>query len=166
MANYMVFQVAIHSFWQILYEIVPQKFHCLRDMAEASTSATLPTSHGSFGVSRETLPASCHNCFLNFTEWIYEYYTHEDKLVHFCQNHGLIHKQCQCPTCGRDCRLDLNKKAWRCDASCVKGKKKRKRCSFKVSIFKGTWFERSHLDIDSNLRFCWLYLSDYFSYLH
>ena len=33
-----------------------------------------------------------------------------------------------------------------------------------MSIFKGTWFERSHLDIDTNLRFCWLYLTDYFSY--
>ena len=95
-------------------------------MAQASTSALpLPTSpgHGSFRVSRETLPVSCPNCYLNFSEWIFEYYTHFDKLVEFCQNHGLIRKQCQCPTCSRDCRLDLNKKAWRCDCSYVKEKK-------------------------------------------
>ena len=32
----MVFQVAIHSFWQILYEIVPQKSHSFREMAQGS----------------------------------------------------------------------------------------------------------------------------------
>ena len=27
-----------------------------------------------------------------------------------------------------------------------------------------TWFDKSHLDAETNLRLCYLYLSDYFSY--
>ena len=82
----------------------------------------------------------------------------------YSQDHGLILRSRNCPTCDRECRLDLNKKAWRCDGSYIKNKQKRRKCSFQVSIFKGTWFYKSHLDLDCNLRFCYLFLTDYFSY--
>ena len=139
----MVFQVAIYSFWVtipvggtifILFE--------KRDMAEGCSSGgpSVPTSSSGSIVCRETLPLSCPDCYLNFTEWVNVYYSHTDKIVKFCQDHGLIKKECFCPTCGRQCRLDLNQKSWRCGFSFVKNKQKRKKCNFKVSIFNGTWF--------------------------
>ena len=87
MGNHMVFQVAIHYFWDNgPYEVLPHNFNAFRDMAEASTSAlpvpnplvSPPIGDGSFRVCRETLPVSCPNCYSNLSEWIYEYYTHLD----------------------------------------------------------------------------------------
>ena len=132
-------------------------------MAEASTSG-LPFRLSVTDVSFDNLPATCENCYLNFTEWVHVYYGNFAKTIEFSQNHGLILKECKCSSCGENSRLDLNKKAWRCDRSFAKSKKKRKRCSFKVSIFHDSWFDHSHVDAETNLRFCYLYLSDYFSY--
>ena len=129
-------------------------------MGEASTSALFPVSD----LCSQTLPAQCENCYLNFTEWIHVYYGKFENNIQFCQNHGLILKDCKCPSCGNFARLDFNQNAWRCDRSVSKGKKKKKRCNSKRSIFVKTWFDNSHLDAETNLRLCYLYLSDHFSY--
>ena len=81
MANHMVFQVAIHYFSDNgPYEVRPHNSNTFRNMAEASTSAlpvpnpnplvSPPISDRSFRVCRETLPTSCPNCYLNFTNTI------------------------------------------------------------------------------------------------
>ena len=70
-------------------------------MSEASTSALVVPD-----VSLDTLPATCENCYLNFTEWVHVYYGDFAKIVEYCQNHGLILKECKCPTCGENSRLD------------------------------------------------------------
>ena len=42
--------------------------------------------------------------------------------------------------------------------------KKRKRCNFRVSIFKNSWFEKAHIDIETNILFIKLFTLDCFSY--
>ena len=93
-------------------------------MGEASTSALSPVSD----VCSQTLPAQCENCFLNFTEWIHVYYGQFENNIQFCQNHGMILKECKCPSCGNFARLDFNQNAWRCDRSVAKGKKTSHAC--------------------------------------
>ena len=131
MANEMLLKVAISYFWHtVSYDFLEGNMICFGGMAESGcVSSSDPGFSGSFGeigVSRNCLPVSCDNCYLNFTEWVHEYYTHLDRLVKYCQDHGLIKNECFCAACDRECRLDLNKKAWRCDSSYVKNKQKRK----------------------------------------
>ena len=67
--------------------------------------------------------------------------------------------------CNSVCRLDFRCKYFRCDKSVKAGHKKRWRCNFKVSVFKTIWFDKSHLDVETNLFFFLLiFLFDSFSY--
>ena len=123
------------------------------------------------GPSRQTPPEnppsevlSCENCFLSYGDFCVAYTQHFDKLVLFSQNHGLILKEKLCPTCNNICTLDLVRKTFRCQKSVALGHKRRKKCSFEQSIFKGTWFDHSHLDLESNLKFVVLFLQEWFSY--
>ena len=84
--------------------------------------------------------------------------------MEWCQRHGLLLKEKQCPHCENVCRVDFSKKAWRCDKTYKDSCKRKKRCNFYVSLFKGSWFDHSHLDVESNLRFVYLFLQDWFSY--
>ena len=93
----------------------------------------------------------CVNCHVGYGEFWAIYSGKFDKLIELAQNHGVLLKERECPTCKNLCRLDLNRKQWRCDKSYVAGKRRRKRCSFSVSVFKGTWFANSHLDIETKV---------------
>ena len=86
------------------------------------------------------------------------------QLIAFLQNHGVILNQRQCPHCENECRIDWNRKLFRCDKSVVTSGRRRKRCNYKVSLFKGTWFERSHIDIETNVKFLVLFVHDAFSF--
>ena len=78
MANYMAFQVVIYSFWDVIpYDLLGGRISILfeiRDMAEGGRSVS-PSEPGastsrSIEVCRKSLPVSCPDCYLNFTEWI------------------------------------------------------------------------------------------------
>ena len=91
------------------------------------------------------------------------YFGHSDLLIDLAKDHGLILNSINCVKCERPCRIDYNKKWFRCDKSVVRNRR-RKRCSYNVSIFNNTWFAKSHLDIETNLLFVNLFLRKYFSY--
>ena len=61
-------------------------------------------------------------------------------------------------------RIDFNRLLFRCDRSVVTKGKRKRRCNFTVSCFKGTWFARSKLDIETNLKFVFLFLQKAFSF--
>ena len=109
-------------------------------------------------------PISCPNCFISYGDFCVTYSGKIQLLFDFAQRHGLILTEKKCPTCGEPCRVDYNRKAFRCDKSYVTRGCRRKKCNFLVSCFKGTWFERSHLDIETNLKFVYLFLQKCFSY--
>ena len=81
----MVFQVAIYSFLDTIPAIsgwrLGDTIFILFEKRGMAVSI----------VCRETLPLSCPDCYLNYTEWVY---SHTDKIVKFCQDHGLIKQQC------------------------------------------------------------------------
>ena len=84
-------------------------------------------------------------------------------LVSNAQTHGLLLSEKVCPECKSVCRIDLQKKDF-VVTSVPRGHKRRKRCNFFAGLFKGTWFEHSHLDLETNINFVVLFLQDWFSY--
>lgn len=107
---------------------------------------------------------SCPDCFVGYGQFCYLYTGRFDKLVSFSQTHGLILSEKRCPQCQSLCRIDLNKKSFRCDKSAASGHKRRRRCNFSESVFKGTWFDHAHVDLETNLKFIVLFVQDWFSY--
>ena len=109
-------------------------------------------------------PNTCLDCYTTYGEFCVIYCGNFQKIVEWCQRHGPLLKEKQCPHCENVCRVDFSKKAWRCDKTYKDSCKRKKRCNFYVSLFKGSWFDHSHLDVESNLRFVYLFLQDWFSY--
>ena len=121
------------------------------------------------GPSREPEPPTpelltCPDCFIGYGQFWLSYSGKLDKLVRYCQDHGLILSEKECPECHSLCRIDLHRKAFRCDKSVARAHKRRRRCNFFVSIFQGTWFDHSHIDLETNFKFVVLFLQDWFSY--
>ena len=109
-------------------------------------------------------PLSCPHCFLTYGDFCHTYTDNLKGLVSYPQTHGLLLSEKVCPECNSVSRIDLQKKGFRCDKSVPHGHKRRKRCNFFAGLFKGTWFEHSHLDLETNIKFVVLFLQDWFSY--
>ena len=87
------------------------------------------------------------------------------KLLKFLFLHHVLLQCLWCDSCGERCRLDLSKFIFRCDRRHVVYDARRRRrrtwrCRFSRSLFKGTWFERSHLSVSQvcHLNCLWLIL--------
>ena len=102
--------------------------------------------------------------FISYGDFCVSYSGQVRLLLDFVQRHGVILKEKTCPNCATLCHLDCNRKAFRCDKTLVSRGKRKRRCNFSVSCFKGTWFERAHLDIETNLKFVFLFLQKAYSY--
>ena len=134
---------------------------------------SLQTKFLSLPVVMEQLPGtptpslsgvSCENCFISYGDFCVVYSGKLDLLIAFAQRHGLILAEKKCPNCDSVCRIDYNKLAFRCDHSVVTRGKRKRRCSFYVSCFKGTWFANAKLDTETNLKFVFLFLQKAFSF--
>ena len=101
---------------------------------------------------------------LPYGEFSHIYTDNFKGLLSYAQTHGLLLSEKVCPQCKSVCRIDLQKKGFHCDKSVPRGHKRRRRCNFFASLFKGTWFEHSHLDLETNFKFVVLFLHDWFSY--
>ena len=132
--------------------------------SSSSTSGDVSRLHleNPNNISNSALPRTCQNCYLSHMQLVVYYFGQPEKVIKYCQDHGVISSESDilCPTCSTQCRLDLRRKAFRCDKSYSVRKKKRRRCNFFVSIFKGTWFGKSQVDIETNFFLVYIYLSD------
>ena len=112
----------------------------------------------------ENLPVSCEGCYLSYGDFCGTYFNDCEGLLKLLVRHGLLPEKKLCQNCGKECRLDLRRKAFRCDKTYTVHKKGRKKCNFVQSLYKGTWLEKSHVDFHTNMRFVNLFVQDYFSY--
>ncbi|XP_068237043.1 uncharacterized protein [Palaemon carinicauda] len=110
------------------------------------------------------IPVSCGDCFLSYGEFVLAYSGNIEKLVDLCQRHNLILQNKNCPHCHEVCRVDYKKHSFRCDKSYITKGRRRKRCSYKVSLFVGTWFSKGKLDIETNLKFIVVWVQSWFCY--
>lgn len=106
----------------------------------------------------------CAGCDYGYGDFVLKFVGNAEKILDYVRDHSIILKTVNCSNCGSECRIDYRRKDFRCDKSCAKGHKKKRRCAFSRTIFKGTWFDKSKLDVETNLRFCNLFLRKGFSY--
>ncbi|XP_068237611.1 uncharacterized protein [Palaemon carinicauda] len=116
------------------------------------------------GPSSRSDCVTCENCFISYWDFCVHYSGKVDLIIAFAQRHGLILAEKKCPNCENVCRIDYKKLAFRCDRSVVTRGKRKRRCNFFVSCFKGTWFGKAKLDIETNLKFVFLFLQKAFSF--
>ena len=51
----------------------------------------------------DLLPVNCDNCYLNYRDFCLFYSGNFERLLIYAQDHGLVKKECKCPTCGSLC---------------------------------------------------------------
>ena len=77
-------------------------------MAVASTSAeNLP----------ENLAVRCEGCVITYGAFCFLYSSNIEKLIKYCQDHGVLLPEKLCDSCHSVCRIDINKLSFRCDRS-------------------------------------------------
>lgn len=110
------------------------------------------------------IPLSCEGCYLPYGDFVATYLNDAEGLLKLLMRHGLLPEAKRCDNCGKECRIDMRRKAFRCDKTYTVPKKGKRKCSFLQSIYKGTWLEKSHVDFVTNMRFVNLFVQDFFSY--
>ena len=69
-----------------------------------------------------------------------------EKIVQYCQSHGVLLSGKVCPHCNSECRLDYHLKSWRCDKSVKVGHhKKRKSVIFAFQFIRTLGLKRRTL---------------------
>lgn len=129
----------------------------------ASSVQPPATSPAAISCSALTMDAHCSDCDLGLLEFYHRYTGKPRDLFDLCVRHRLILESKECETCGKPATLDFSKKLWRCQKINRRNRKKVK-CSFSQSVFKNTFFEKVHLDIETILIFVNAYIRPCFSY--
>ncbi|XP_063600398.1 uncharacterized protein LOC134776576 [Penaeus indicus] len=107
---------------------------------------------------------SCADCDLGLLAFGHRYLGNAELCFQYLVRHGVLRDQLTCKKCGELCRLYFNQRVFKCQKLVRKLKKKPQRCNFQQSVYHNTWLHNSHLDIESNVLFIYMYLTDYFSY--
>ena len=71
-------------------------------------------------------PVNCSDCVVGYGQFYHLYSGQFEKIVQYCQAHGVLLSGKVCPHCNSECRLDYHLKSWRCDKSVKVGHHKKK----------------------------------------
>ena len=81
----------------------------------------------------------CEGCELTEFQAIKNFYEEPEASITFLRNHGVLPTSVTCPKCSKPCTLRSDRPTWQCNGKIsVPKTKKRKRCGFFVSDYKGT----------------------------
>ena len=97
-----------------------------------SWSVTMAVAGPSVVTEFIATPNTCLDCYTTYGEFCVIYCGNLQKIVEWCQHHGLLLKEKQCPHCENVCRVDFSKKAWRCNKTYTDSCKRKKRCNFYI----------------------------------
>lgn len=112
-------------------------------------------------IHKEMAEITCKGCRLSQTDYISKLAFNEHELINFLSAHGVILKELKCPKCGSDLKLGKDF-FWRCQKTRIfyKGKKKlKKKCNFKQSLRKNTFFEKSKWSIELICTYAMYYIT-------
>ena len=101
----------------------------------------------------------CPNSLFEFHDSIKD----RDFVIEFLRNHNLIGKEKECPKCKGLCSFDKWNLNWRCQKSHSVNKKRKRKCNVKLNALKGTFFCKSHLDLEVILKFCVIFMDKCFT---
>ena len=79
-------------------------------------------------------PVSCENCFISCLLFWKSLFTVSLQIIILTEKNYR--------NCDQLCRLDSNKKAFRCDKTFVSRGKRKRRCNFYFCCFKGFWLHK------------------------
>lgn len=109
---------------------------------------------------------ACGGCNYTFEEVILNFKGKDDAATQFFKDHGVLPLHKTCPTCNADVYIN-SEGLFRCQKQTTCKRRKRiTRCSYKSSLYKGTWFEKVHLSPSQNLLFINIFVRKYFSQLY
>ena len=101
----------------------------------------------------------CGECDLSLLQFHYKYFGKSWDLFDLCVSHKLILDKKDYEQCDQPASLDFARKLWRCQKWVAKQKKKRAKCNWLQCVYKCTFFEKAHLDLETVLFFVNIYLS-------
>ena len=82
-----------------------------------------------------------------------------------CVSHKLILDKKDREQRGKPASLDSDRTLWRCQERAAKQKKKRAECNWSHCVFKSTFFEKAHLDLETVTFFGNIHLRECFSFV-
>lgn len=140
-----------------------------------SQDSTLPCSHQGTTAGYTDRPVqvwllegmeqSCSECDFSLLQFHFKYFGKPRELFDLCVSHKLILDKKDCEQCGKPASLHFDRKLWRCQKWVAKQKKKKAKCNWSQSVYKGTFFDKAHLDLESVLLFVNIYLRECFSFV-
>ena len=106
----------------------------------------------------------CQGCDTTDFEIIQRCLRRDEPALRLLREHGCLPFSCKCPKCDRDMLYYEAKNMWRCHGStAVPGSRKKRRCGFKVSDYKGTFLNKVKIPPWKVLLFANSWLRKYYS---
>ena len=93
----------------------------------------------------------CESCELNYMFVIGKYHGgifpgHDKFAIQFFREHGVLPLSVQCPKCNKSLLYREDRHKWYCTSTVpIPKTKKRRRCGYEVSDFKGSFLDGTHL---------------------
>ena len=107
----------------------------------------------------------CQDCDIGLLDFYHKYTGNARLLFDVCVRHKLILHEKKCEVCDKPATLDFAQKLWRCQKMRCRPKRKKVKCTWSQGVFKNTFFEHAHLDIETVLVFVNAYIRECFSYV-
>ena len=83
--------------------------------------------------------------------------------MEFLEAHHVLLRTWWCGSCGEECSIDQGRMSFVCFRRHTERDSRRRvthsRCAYRQSMLTGSWFERVHMDIGDDCRFCCLWLT-------
>lgn len=116
-------------------------------------------------LTRSSVPAmeSCCDCDLGLLNFYHHYYENPLYLFDLCIRHKLVLDKKYREECGKPATLDFNKKFWCCQKWGLWQKKQQVKCPWSQNVFKNTFFDNIHSDLETLLTFINAYVHECFS---
>ena len=105
----------------------------------------------------------CSGCELSEYDIIENFHKKNSSAIKFLENHGVLPKEVWCPTCKTKCDFREEKNIFVC-RNIIRGKKGKKKCSYSISKFTGTFMERSKLPAYKIVLFVNIFVRKHFSH--
>lgn len=102
----------------------------------------------------------CNGCDISIAECV-RMCEDDGRIKDFLVSHKLINNSVDCPTCGSEVPMNWSRKNYRCQKQYIDSNNRKKKCVFQRSIWKNTFFEKTHLAFNKVLLFVvyWVHLA-------
>ena len=97
-------------------------------------------------IEMATVSVTCNGC--DFDPWLFikNFHSENEAFLDYLKAHGVLPTSVTCPNCEIQCRYRTDRHQFVCDQwHNVAKTKRRRRCNYSVSLYKGTFLDKTHL---------------------